>query len=139
MVSSGRSMHYLQYPGKIYRFRFLLKISELIFVYLSTEIFFVIIVDLKFCRWPYPFLDVSTHLAPRMLSCYILTFLFKRQTNRKGINALHYTCKYIVVGLLQVPCYLAFMVALILKCRLFARWFPAMFIQGVAVGAMIEP
>ncbi|XP_051192891.1 uncharacterized protein [Lolium perenne] len=52
--------------------------------------------------WPYPFLNVSSPWAPLW---------------------------YVVAGLLQVPCYVGFMVALILKRRLFARWFPTTFIQ----------
>lgn len=53
--------------------------------------------------WPYPFLDLSSHLAPLW---------------------------YLAVGVMQLPCYVVFRLVIKLKHHLLTKWFPGSFVRG---------
>ncbi|KAG2655744.1 hypothetical protein PVAP13_1KG035400 [Panicum virgatum] len=53
--------------------------------------------------WPYPFLDLSSNLAPLW---------------------------YLAVAVMQVPCYVVFRLVIKLKHHLLAKWFPGSFVRG---------
>nr|CAB3448736.1 unnamed protein product [Digitaria exilis] len=53
--------------------------------------------------WPYPFLDLSSNLAPLW---------------------------YLAVAVMQLPCYVVFRLVIKLKHHLLAKWFPGSFVRG---------
>lgn len=75
------------------------------FLWTSVYVVFEWIVHAKHnTMWPYPFLDLSWKLAPLW---------------------------YVVVGLLQVPCYMLFFWLVVwLKPRVLSKWFPGRYIGG---------